>query len=286
VPRIENKWDQRIERACELAGACPFAAQILGFYATITEFHKNCYLRFAFACRSGTGRAACLPATLGAVDLELLMAHFGAFLAMIEEGAPATLAEFAGRLAAQGPSVWPVLLRESWRAGRQIDEIGGASPAASGEPELDAFADFCGHTFLQPYAELLSDRANLRERPVRRPVCPCCGSRPLAGVLRPEGNGARQSLVCSFCRREWDYLRIACPACEERDEKKLCVYTTERFPHVRVEACNTCRTYCKTVDLTRDGRAVPEVDELASIPLSLWAGEKGYRKISRNLAGL
>ncbi len=200
---------------------------------------------------------------------------------MIQRDAPGSLAEFARSLAASGPSAWPVLLRRFWPA-HEADP----QPPAAGTPEENAFERFCAQTFLQPYAEFLADRAAIREPEVRRSICPYCGSRPLAGVLRPEGDGAKRSLVCSFCRTEWDYVRIACPACEESNEKNLCVYATDRFAQVRVEACDTCRTYIKTVDLTRDGRAVPEVDELASIPLSLWADEKGYRKITPNFVGL
>lgn len=54
----------------------------------------------------------------------------------------------------------------------------------------------------------------------------------------------------------------------------------------RVDACDTCHYYIKTVDLTKNGRAVPVVDELAAIPLSLWAAENGYMKVSTNLLGL
>jgi FdhE protein len=67
---------------------------------------------------------------------------------------------------------------------------------------------------------------------------------------------------------------------------KLPVYTAEELPHVRVEACDTCHSYIKTIDLTKDGHAVPVVDELAAIPLSLWAVEKGYVKVSPNLLGV
>jgi formate dehydrogenase maturation protein FdhE len=42
----------------------------------------------------------------------------------------------------------------------------------------------------------------------------------------------------------------------------------------------------KTVDLTKDGHAVPLVDELAFIPLDLWASEHGYEKIHPNLLGI
>jgi len=105
-------------------------------------------------------------------------------------------------------------------------------------------------------------------------------------VLRPEGEGAKRSLICALCRTEWDYVRLTCPACEESREERLCVYTTPQFEHVRVEACGTCRAYLKTIDLTRSGLAVPEVDELAAVPLTLWADEHGYRKLTRNVLGL
>jgi FdhE protein len=105
-------------------------------------------------------------------------------------------------------------------------------------------------------------------------------------VLRPEGEGAKRSLVCSFCRTEWDYLRIACPACDERREEKLCVYTTPKFGAVRVEACGTCRAYTLTIDLTKNGLMVPEVDALAALPLTLWAEEEGYQKATRGALGL
>jgi len=52
---------------------------------------------------------------------------------------------------------------------------------------------------------------------------------------------------------------------------------------VRVEACDTCKCYIKSVDLTRSGLAVPVVDELAAIPLTLWAHEHGYNKLQPNL---
>ena len=53
-----------------------------------------------------------------------------------------------------------------------------------------------------------------------------------------------------------------------------------------MEACNICKAYIQTVDLTKNGLAVPEVDELAALPLTLWADENGYQKTTRNVLGL
>ena len=56
--------------------------------------------------------------------------------------------------------------------------------------------------------------------------------------------------------------------------------------HVRVEACDTCRTFLKSVDLTKNGLAVPEVDEVATLALDFWAAEHGYAKLQLNLLGM
>jgi len=68
--------------------------------------------------------------------------------------------------------------------------------------------------------------------------------------------------------------------------EKLAVYTTSQFPHVGVEACDTCRRYIKTVDLTKNGHAAPVVDELGTVPLNLWAEEHQYTKLQPNLLGI
>jgi formate dehydrogenase maturation protein FdhE len=41
----------------------------------------------------------------------------------------------------------------------------------------------------------------------------------------------------------------------------------------------------RTIDLTKNGRAIPIVDDLAAIPLSLWADEHGYTRLQPNLLG-
>jgi FdhE protein len=119
-----------------------------------------------------------------------------------------------------------------------------------------------------------------------QPLCPFCGEKPVAAVLRQEGDGGKRFLLCSLCFTEWEFRRLLCPHCGEEDKDKLPVYTAEEFPHVRVEACDTCKVYLKAVDLTKNGLAVPEVDELASVALDLWAGEQGYTKLQANLFGL
>jgi len=170
---------------------------------------------------------------------------------------------------------WQPILTRFWRPD---------SPAE--RSEINATESLICWMFLRPYAEYLADHAVQQPLHGTPSLCPVCESKPLVGVLRPEGDGARRSLVCSLCATEWNYRRIVCPDCGEEDVKKLAVYTAEQFKHVRVEACDTCRSYMKTVDLTKDGHAVPEVDELATIPLNLWAADRGYSKARTNLLGI
>ena len=70
---------------------------------------------------------------------------------------------------------------------------------------------------------------------------------------------------------------------EKKNSAKLPVYTAEEFEHVRVECCDSCRQCIRPVDLTRNGLADPVVDEIASIPLDLWARQHGYAKLHVNL---
>ena len=121
---------------------------------------------------------------------------------------------------------------------------------------------------------------------VTRNTCPFCGERPVVAVLRPEGEGGKRGLICSMCFTEWEFRRLLCTNCGEEDYRKLPVYKADAFPHLRTEACESCRHYIKAVDLTLDGLAVPEVDELAAIPLDLWAKDKDYIKVQANILGM
>lgn len=244
-----NRWDRRIERAGELAARHPFAAEALSFYARIASFQKSLY-----ASLDGRGSLR------EELELSILLPWFPPFLSLIESIAPPPLAQSAAGVSSDA-------LQEFWAGG-----------------ELTDAEALIAWTFLQPYAEHLADQVSPAE--TQAALCPLCSRKPQVGVLRQLGDGAKRSLICSLCATEWEYRRIVCPACGEEDVNKLPVYVAEELGHVRVEACDTCRRYIKTIDLTRDGRAVPVVDELAAIPLSLWAAENGYTKVSANLLGL
>ena len=144
---------------------------------------------------------------------------------------------------------------------------------------------FFARVLFQPLAENLAAEQARQLAGFSGSVCPVCGARPQVAVLRPEGDGGKRFLICSFCVTEWEFRRILCPICGEEDYQKLPRYSADDLAAVRVEACETCKYYLKSVDMTVDGLAVPLVDEIATAPLDLWAAEQGYAKIRSNIMG-
>ncbi len=135
---------------------------------------------------------------------------------------------------------------------------------------------------LQPYAIKINS-----ELPAVSPGrCPGCGHRPQVVVLRPEGHGKALTLLCSLCMREWSFPRGKCAACGEDDEKRMSHYAASGFDHIQVVACDSCRTYLHSIDLSSEIAAVPDVDELTALPLDVWAQQQGFRKLQPNFAGI
>ena len=288
-------WQRRIRRAENLAAKHPFAAEILGFYIHTARFQEGLHQRLERASRdavkssaAGDSSAGVPPAVPSASSgqaewasrplsgqrdagaTRTLLASFPQFLSLVEEHGPARLARLAHDLRNSNPNSWTDLFTECWTH--------NDSPT---DPQ-----EFLVLAFLQPAAEFARSQAHLQLDGYTHPLCPFCNRKPASGVLRQQGDGGRRSLLCGFCLTEWEFRRVVCPGCGQEDNAKLPVYTAEELPYIRVECCDTCQTYIKSIDLTKNGLADPLVDELASIPLSLWAQEHGYAKLYPNLLGM
>jgi formate dehydrogenase maturation protein FdhE len=283
-----GKWDARLGRANELAAKHPFAEEALQFYTHVVQFQKS--VCADFEREAGTENVFRDLGTLRQeLDLFLLLPRFAPFLSIVEQHAPAALAESARTLRTSGTPAWQRALVGFWQGESGVSgaEASAPEPEKLPQPEQSPGAQaLLAWMFLQPYAEYLAEHANHPLFTGTPRICPLCGSKPQVGALRPEGDGGKRTLLCSLCATEWDFRRIVCAACGEEDVDKLAVYTAEEFKHVRVEACDTCRRYIKTVDLTKNGNAIPVVDELATIPLNLWAAEHGYEKVEKNILGI
>jgi FdhE protein len=119
--------------------------------------------------------------------------------------------------------------------------------------------------------------------------CPNCDGLPQLSYFAVSGEelvtGPRY-LLCSRCGHSWIFSRMTCAACGESTGEQLPIFQErEHFPHARVDGCRRCQKYLLTFDLRRDSRAVPIVDELACLPLDLYARDQGLTKITPNLLG-
>jgi formate dehydrogenase accessory protein FdhE len=265
-----NEWQRRIDRAEELAAQSPAARDMLRFYAAVARHQAGLYREIEKSDWVGKAASSSNPF---AVWLDGDVARgVRRFLPVVERSGPAMLRDAARELAERDEQSHLQLLSAFW-------EGNGIAPASGTD-------DFFARAYLQPYAVGIRTRANLRWNGPTAYVCPFCTRKPGLGVMRPLGEGSQRSLICSFCLAEWEFRRIICPACGETDPAKLAVYAAEELQHVRVDACDSCKSYIKTVDLTKSGLGEPVVDEIASVALDLWAAERGYAKVQVNLLQL
>ncbi|MFI5311916.1 MAG: formate dehydrogenase accessory protein FdhE [Gemmatimonadales bacterium] len=261
------RWDARIARARALARQHPAASEILTFYAELATFQKA-----QLEARPPSARER------AELDVGRIASAVPALIDLLSRTAPALLAEAAGELRAVDRSDWHALIERYWSA--DAHEI----------PDTDDVMLFVVEALLQPFAEALATARGggdppqaAADSPPRTARCPACGGKPVVGVLREAGQGARRSLVCGTCLFEWPWPRVTCPSCGESSFDALPVFRADAFKAARVDACDTCRKYLKTIDLSTDGLAIPVVDELAALPLDLWAREQGYAKLRPNL---
>lgn len=284
---ISAQWDRRIRRATELTSTYPFAAEGLRFYARVATFQKNLYAEIQKALADSPKISSSRPLR-DELDILLLLPNFLPFLSLIENIAPVPLANAAVGLTQKGPVGWQQAIEDLWHGELELASVLNDTEEVRAGDSLEATSSerLLAWIFLQPYAEYLAVNREPTIVDGTPSTCPHCGGKPIAGVLRSEGDGAKKSLICMLCAHEWTFRRIYCPACGEEREPQMAFYSAPEISHVRVDVCDTCHTYLKSIDLTKTGLAVPIVDELATIPLDLWAVEHGYKKLQINMLGI
>ena len=249
---------KRAERAALLAESSQVAEEPLRFAAVL--FRAQARL---------AERISALPLT-GALakDAAALIEPARALLESAARAAPALLAEAARERRGEAAEPFAARLKIYW-----LGDLGSRD-------------DYLSRAILRPYCAVLASASVRPDRPHPQAGCPFCGGSPSVCARRPESDAARRLLCCALCGDEWPVNRIRCPACGEEDPPRLPYFQTEGHPFARIEACDTCRRYVKSIDLSQDGRLIPEVDDLASLGLDLWAVEQGYTRIEPGLAGL
>jgi len=118
--------------------------------------------------------------------------------------------------------------------------------------------------------------------------CPVCGSSPAISELRQlksdgveesSAQGAERIFHCSFCGTEWRTMRLICAFCGNTDQESLRYLYSESDRSYRIDVCDKCKGYIKTVDSRETSyEIVPAVEDLATLHLDMVAEESGYKK--------
>lgn len=136
----------------------------------------------------------------------------------------------------------------------------------------------------------LAEWINKQQHPVEQEIrqtgtCPICGSLPHMLELRQK-EGFRFA-YCSLCQHDYRIRRLCCPICDNTNMGKLKFFTVPEEPGFRVETCDSCKTYIKTIDFRAfDRRSFPALNDLESLALDFIAQEQGYSRATLSVWGM
>ncbi|HRD97464.1 MAG TPA: formate dehydrogenase accessory protein FdhE [Rubrivivax sp.] len=132
-------------------------------------------------------------------------------------------------------------------------------------------------------------------------ICPGCGSRPTASMVRSEaGAPGQRYLHCSLCNLQWHMVRIKCSHCtgitglayhaldsldgaDDGPDAKDGAASRAAKAVVQAETCDECHHYLKIMHTDRDPFVDPVADDLASLTLDLLVSEAGMARHGVNL---
>lgn len=258
------EFDRRAARAESLASSAEAAREPLQFAASLYRAQGTAVLTLeeAHGKTAFTGRIS--------EDVDRIVALTTAILQVAITAGPPPLADAARTRLNDDAGTAAERLKTMWAG------------------DITAFDDYLSRALLRPYCEVLRAASVTPDRLHRQGYCPFCGGAPLVSSRKemPDANAAARMLHCGLCGCEWNVVRVSCPACGESDSAKLPLFSSEAHPAVRIEACETCSRYVKSIDLTKDARMIPEVDDVVSIAMDLWAVEQGYARIEPGLTGM
>ena len=109
--------------------------------------------------------------------------------------------------------------------------------------------------------------------------CPVCGNS--AQIAKLEKEVGKKILYCSLCGTEWRFMRFKCPFCCNEEQKSMKFLEEEKSPY-RIDICEQCKRYIKTLDERKGGgdrrEFIPSVEDLATMYLDLVAEKEGYER--------
>lgn len=253
--------------------------------------------------REWQGRAPALPPFVDTARIEAALASGDPAVAVVEPpvppdqyaGALAQVAELLARhrppAAAQalalaaavrgsGPTAQAQLVQAAL-AGHPGALAGWAAQHGAPGDLLAALAPLALQPFMARFAAQVRSACPLYGW--RAPYCPVCGREPDVARVDPDN---LRFLHCGLCDTEWQTYRLSCAWCDTDDAKQVQILTAAELEPWRVDLCNACGGYIKTLDQRHGGLlALPGVDlfveDARTLALDLLAQERGYRRGGR-----
>jgi FdhE protein len=106
--------------------------------------------------------------------------------------------------------------------------------------------------------------------------CPVCGSLPSLSLLK--GEGGKRYLLCSYCGYEWRIGRLSCAVCGNKEQESLTYFYGEGEEAYRIDLCDKCHHYIKTINYRNLDESDPYLEDLATLQLDLLASQKGCKR--------
>lgn len=275
----EDFYGLALTQIVELKTAKPELKEILDFYEATLKAQRQVKLSFQpdlnkldiELCHKRSSKG--LP-FLKSSDIQIDRDLFGGLLEDIgqiirskkKEAIPVTLKRFS--LDKQ----CALLLRDILEEGSAIEKL--ASEMKADFRVFYFLVTQAFSPFLQSYAQKLRELVDLSGW--LKGVCPICGTEPM--IARLEEETGRRWLFCPLCHTEWLFKRLVCPFCENDDNESLRYFYVENDQAHRIDVCDKCKRYIKTIDLRKTDNAMNLlVENLSTLALDIVADREGFR---------
>ncbi len=174
-----SSWDKRIQRAEDLCRKESASREVLTLYRHIVGLQRK---MFNDALARPVPEMSPQPELRKHIEVDRALRWLPELMDTLEQRGPAKLAAEAQRMRSLSAEEQSALLTGYLRDGL----------------DTTAAASFIARLLFQPYAEFMAMQVPAVPT-TSATVCPICGGKPQFAVLRPEGDGGKRHLTCSFC---------------------------------------------------------------------------------------
>jgi len=172
---------------------------------------------------------------------------------------------------------WGKMIRASFECKVEETNPQGFPAAREAEESIDLI-DLFAEESLRPEFEIIAEKYGelVEKSKWSEGYCPICGKEPKIGEIRKDEDGKRY-LFCHQCGCKWNFSRIKCPFCGNDEQHSLAYFEVEGDERYRVDVCNKCRRYIKTVELPKSSEEPDlDIEDIATLHLDMIAFDEGY----------